>query len=105
MTKQCSGITADGEETQEQRSPYVSPSIRSILALFCHAIKGKPERVPAAGSVPQVPKSRNRLFQKPVVSATGGWFVGRGRLEVAIYQACCLHPLRGQHHLVAFYNR
>jgi hypothetical protein len=49
MTKQCSGISADGEETQEQNLPLVSPSLRSILALLYHAIKGKPERVPAAG--------------------------------------------------------
>jgi len=25
-SKQCSGIIADGEETQEQKSPYVTPS-------------------------------------------------------------------------------
>lgn len=39
--KQCSGIFADGEETQEQQLPYVSPSIRCILALFYPDIKGK----------------------------------------------------------------
>jgi len=39
MTKQCSEVFTDGEETQEQNK-FHRP-IHSILALRCHPIKGK----------------------------------------------------------------
>ncbi len=40
ITKQCCEGYTDGEKTQEQKKFHLP--VRSIVALFLHAIKGKP---------------------------------------------------------------
>ena len=78
MTKQCSEVFTDGEETQEQNKFH--RLIHSILALRCHPIKGKSKsEILMAREGPRAQKSKNRVHPSSVGFVVLEWFSDLGR--------------------------